>query len=350
MSFKRVTVFSTPEDIILHAVGSFAWDVEDDSPCNQNNSFMDSFNLESLGIDPSFRSGFVAVVGKPNAGKSTLINRIVGQKVSIVSSKPQTTRHRVLGIKTGDGYQVVFVDTPGIHKPNHELGRFMEKVYSSEMKDAEMVLFLTDCTHPPTDEDCRARDMLFGSQRLACPVLLVINKIDKTTDEKRDTFRQEVASWGDFSRIFEISALEGTGVPELTEEIKSMLPSGPPYFPDDVKSDQSIQFKAAEIVREKILALTRQEIPHSVFVHTEEVREGETPGVEYFRIIVYVEKKSQKGIIIGKAGGLLKKVGSLARKELESLTGHKVYLDLWVKVKEDWKDRKDLLKSWGYII
>ncbi len=307
------------------------------------------FNISADG-DASFRSGFIAVVGKPNAGKSTLINRIIGQKVSIVSSKPQTTRHRVLGVKSGDGFQMVFVDTPGIHKPSHELGKFMEKVYSSEVRDAEMVLFLTDCTHPPGDDDRRAREMLLGSDAPPCPVILVINKIDKAGDDGRRAFREEVSSWGNFTRVMEISALKGAGVDHLVEEIKNLLPSGPPYFPEDTKSDQSIQFKAAEIVREKILSRTRQEVPHSVFVHTEEVREGETPGLKYFRIMIYVEKKSQKGIIIGKGGRLLKKVGSLAREELEFLTGGKVYLDLWVKVKEDWKDRKDLLKSWGYII
>jgi GTP-binding protein Era len=292
----------------------------------------------------------VAVVGKPNAGKSTLVNALVGKKVSIVSSKPQTTRHRVLGVKNGNGSQMVFVDTPGIHEPSHQLGKFMEKTYKSEIDEADVVLLILDATHNLTGEDFRARDMLFQKGAPSKPVFVLINKIDIVEEEKLEEFRRQVAELGEPTRILEISALKKKGLRKLNHVINHALPPGPPYFPQDMPTDQTPQLQASEAVREKVLLKTRQEVPHGVFVHTQEMRDGESPGVKYFGIVIYVERKSHKGIIIGKGGAMLKKIGTLARKELELLTGSKVFLDLWVKVKEDWKDRKDLLKSWGYSL
>jgi GTP-binding protein Era len=301
--------------------------------------------------NPDFKSGFIAVVGKPNVGKSSLVNHIVGRKVAIVTSKPQTTRHRVLGVKNRNNCQIVFVDTPGIHNPEHELGKFMEKTYMGEMNDAEVILFLADSTHDIRDEDEIALKHLFGGKKQPnAPVFLVMNRIDISDPEKVKTREQVFQSKGNFINTYHISALTGEGVEEMEQQIADILPPGPPYFPPDQDSDQTIEFQASEIIREKVLEKTRQEIPHCVFVHTEEIREGETPDITYIRAIVYVERKSQKGILIGKNGLMLKDIGCLARQDLEPLFKTKVYLDLWVKIKDDWRDRKDLLKSWGYQI
>jgi GTPase len=295
-----------------------------------------------------YHSGFVAVIGKPNVGKSTLINSVIGAKIAITSSKPQTTRHRILGVKNGGDYQLVFVDTPGVHKPKHELGRYLEKTYRGELREVEAAILVVDGTHPPTDEDIRARDVLFRFETFTRPVFLVINKIDAAKPERLEEAREKYSQLGNFAGIFEISALKKRGLDELEQAIVKILPEGPPYFPPDMQTDQSPEFAAAEVVREKVLMKTRQEVPHSVFVHTEEMREGAKPDDLYISMYIFIEKESQKGILIGKGGSRLKEIGRLAREELEHMFGKHVYLDLRVKVKEDWKDRKDLLRSWGY--
>jgi GTP-binding protein Era len=297
-----------------------------------------------------FRSGFVAVVGKPNVGKSSLMNAIVGTKVAITSPKHQTTRHRVLGVKNGDNYQIVFVDTPGVHTPSHQLGKFMEKTYTSEVKEADLVLLLVESTHLPTEEDLKAAQLIFKKEKITVPVFLVITKMDISNKDKIDQIREKTESMGNFTRKFEISALSGSGLKELEKSIVEFLQEGPAFFPPGMNTDQAPDLVAAEIVREKVLMTTRQEIPHSVFVHTEEMRTGAKPEDLYFSMMIFVEKESQKGIIIGKGGEKLKKIGSLAREELEFILGKHVYLDIRVKVKEDWKDRKDWLRSWGYEI
>jgi GTPase len=297
-----------------------------------------------------YHSGFVAVIGKPNVGKSTLINSVIGAKIAITSSKPQTTRHRILGVKNGQDYQLVFVDTPGVHKPKHELGRYLEKTYRGELREVEAAILVVDGTHPPTDEDIRARDVLFRFERFSGPVFLVINKIDAAKPERLEEAREKYGVLGNFTKVFEISALKKKGLEELEQAIVSILPEGPPYFPPDMQTDQSPEFAAAEVVREKILMKTRQEVPHSVFVHTEEMRQGVKPDDLFISMYIFIEKESQKGILIGKGGARLKEIGKLAREELEQMFGRHVYLDLRVKVKEDWKDRKDLLRSWGYEI
>ena len=320
---------------------------------SNSKNIVDDFlsNLPTYSTDSQLRSGFIVVVGKPNVGKSTLVNHIVGQKVAIISSKPQTTRHRILGVKNAPGVQMVFVDTPGIHKPSHELGKFMEKTYLGEMKNADIIIFMVDATHDLRTEDEIALNHLFGKKGSpSIPVILVLNKIDVAAPMKVIEVEESVKKWGKFLRIFHISALTGDGVDALESCVSDMLPPGPPYFPDDQHSDQRMDMQVSEIVREKVFQKTRQEIPHCVFVHTEEMRDGETEGTRYLRVIVYVERKSQKGIIIGKNGEMLKQIGILAREDLENLLGQKVFLDLWVKVKDDWRDRKDLLRSWGYEI
>jgi len=324
-----------------------------ESGINKKNDELNKKNDTDEKLCPyeGMRSGFIAVVGKPNVGKSTLVNTFVGQKVAIISSKPQTTRHRILGLKHGPGWQMVFVDTPGIHKPSHELGKYMEKTYKGEIRGADIIIFIADSTHKAREEDNMALDYLFkGRPAASVPVFLVMNKIDITEPSVVDKRENYFKSKGKFSEVFRVSALKGTGVDLLEEVVRSYLPPGPPYFPIDQVTDQRDEFKISEIVREKVLLKTFQEVPHCVFVTTEEIREGETPGTTYIRIIIYVEKNSQKGIIIGKNGLRLKKIGIMAREELEILLGKKIYLDLWVKVKEDWRDRKDLLRSWGYIV
>jgi GTPase len=308
---------------------------------------MDYMNNNSTNEKPYY-SGFITVIGKPNAGKSTLVNSIVGTKVAITSPKPQTTRHRILGVKNGENYQLVFVDTPGVHKPQHELGRYLEKTYRGELKEAEAAILVADGTHPPTDEDIRARDILFRFEKFSGPIFLVINKIDAAKPERLEEAREKFTALGNFTQVFEISALKKLGLDELEKAIVKILPEGPPYFPPDMQTDQSPELAAAEVVREKVLMKTRQEVPHSVFVHTEEMRQGAKPEDLYISMYIYVEKESQKGIIIGKGGARLKQIGRMAREEMEFMFGKHVYLDIRVKVKEDWKDRKDLLKSWGY--
>lgn len=296
----------------------------------------------------AFYSGFVAVVGKPNVGKSTLVNAMTGKKVAITSPRPQTTRHRIMGIKNGKNFQAVFVDTPGVKPPKNELDSFMEKIYRDESKDADVVLFVVDGSKPYEQEDILVRDILKKISSSPAPVYLVVNKMDLVQEEERELHIGAYGTLGNFAGVFPVSAVNGSGFPELEKAIREHLPEGPAYFPPDATSDQSAELFAAEIVRENILRLIDDEIPHGVFVHTEEVRQGIRPGNLYMRIVIYVERTSHKGIIIGKEGRTLKKIGSASRKELEGALEQEVYLDLWVKVKEKWKQRKDLLRSWGY--
>jgi GTPase len=297
-----------------------------------------------------FRSGFVAVIGKPNVGKSTLINAITGSHIAIVSSKPQTTRHRILGVYNGEGCQIVFVDTPGVHEAKNEFGRLMDRIAGGEIKDADVILYVADVSRPPDDNDRRTSSLLRSRISTSTPLFLVLNKTDLIKGESFKAHRNDYFALGDHSDVFAISALKGEGINELIDRLIPLLPVGPEYFPPSMRSDQSFELMAAELVREKILERTHQEIPHSVFVHTEESRRGKKKDDVYLRLIIYVERESHKKIIIGKSGSLLKKIGILSRKELQAITGKEVYLDLWVKVKEKWKDRKDLLRSWGYEV
>ncbi len=296
-------------------------------------------------VEAGFKSGFVALLGKPNAGKSTLVNAMSGAKVAITSPRPQTTRHRIMGIKNGPAHQIVFVDTPGVKEVKNELDAFMEKIYKEESKQADIVLFVVDGSVPCSDDDVIAKKIIRQIFKSTVPVFLVINKSDKKSDQD---YCEAYGELGNFSKTFVVSAVHGDGLGELIENIIGELPYGPAYFPIDTETDQSPLLFAAEIVRENILSLIKDEIPHGVFVHTEEMREGMKPGSLYFKIMIYVERNSHKGIIIGKEGQMLKKIGTRSRQELSANMDQEVYLDLWVKVKEKWKDRKDLLKSWGY--
>lgn len=290
-----------------------------------------------------FKSGFVALVGKPNVGKSTLLNALVGTKVAITSPQPQTTRRRVLGVVHRPGYQVVLVDTPGLSEARHELGRRMVGTAQSESRDADLVLFLVDLTHPPTEADREAVSLL-GKTRAPC--LLVGNKLDraKRPEEALEAYLQLAP----FEEAVSLSALTGKNLPRLLQAVVKRLQPGPPFYPPEQVSDQNQRLLIEEVIREKVLLNTRQEIPHAVAVQVEEMRPGTQADTLYVAANLYVEREGQKRIVIGKGGALLKKIGQQAREELQQLLGSKLFLELWVKVKEDWRERPDWLRSLGY--
>ncbi len=312
-----------------------------------------------------FKSGFVAVIGRPNVGKSPLLNNLMGQKLLIVSDKPQTTRNRIHCILTTEEAQVVFLDTPGIHRPRHKLGQRMVKTALNTFKGVDLILFLVEGHMPPGPGDRYIAQTLAG---LKTPVILVLNKMDlKGAAGERDEgggqgrgrgrggygagregFKEAYAHLYPFAGAHEISALEGTNVGGLTGNILAALPQGPKYYPDDMVTDQPERFVAAELIREKIFQLTRDEIPHSTAVVIEEMAEREEGSITDIRAVIHVERESQKGIVIGKQGRVLKEVGSLARRDLEVLLGSRVYLELWVKVKRSWRNKDAFLREFGY--
>ena len=295
----------------------------------------------------NFKSGFVSIIGRPNVGKSTLLNSILGQKVSIVSDKPQTTRNRILGVKTLPGTQVIFIDTPGIHKPKHKLNQFMVKTAINTLDEVDIVLFMTEAGESIGGGDRYIMEILGKTKK---PVFLLINKIDMVQKGTLLPLIDEFSRLCKFEEIFPVSALHGDNIAELEETIMRRLPEGPQSFPEDAVTDQPMRFIAAELVREKIFQLTYEEIPYSVAVGIEEFREDDEKKVAFIRAVIFVDKDSQKGIIIGKGGTMLKKVGQLAREELEAIMGVKVFLELWVKVKSGWRGDDMILRMLGYKI
>jgi GTPase len=291
-----------------------------------------------------FKSGFVAIVGRPNVGKSTLMNQVIGQKIAIMSDKPQTTRNKIHGVYTTEEMQIVFLDTPGIHKPFSKLGDFMVKAAESALEEVEAVLFLTDVTEELGGGD---RYIIERLKNVDTPVFLVLNKIDKVHPEALLPIIEKYRKLHDFSEIVPVSALKGNNVNALLEQVAKYLPEGPMYYPADQVTDHPEQFVCAELIREKILLKTREEIPHSIAVEIESMGAGEN-GVVNIGAIIYVERDSQKGIIIGKSGALLKEIGQLARFDIERLLGSRIFLELWVKVKKDWRNRESVLRSLGF--
>lgn len=284
----------------------------------------------------SIKSGFVALAGKPNVGKSTFINAVMGRKVVIVSDKPQTTRNRINCIYTDKDSQIIFVDTPGIHKPLHRLGEYMVKAAVQALKGVDLVLFMLDAADGFTKTDEHVAEIVNDS---GTKTIIAVNKIDVAGEEKAKAVGELAKSMVEnVVSVHYISALKGEGVFEVLEKIKEELPEGPQYYPEDMVTDRPLSFIAAEIIREKIFHLTRQEVPHSTAVVIEEIKDRPN-GVLYIRANIYVERDSQKGILIGKNGSMIKKIGTLAREELEFLVGRKVYLDLNVKVKEKWREK-----------
>ena len=292
----------------------------------------------------SFKSGFVAIVGRPNVGKSTFMNYVLGQKIAIMSDKAQTTRNKIQGVYTKDNAQIVFLDTPGIHKPKHELGEFMVKSAYSALKEVDAVLFMVNVSEKRGPGDDFIIEKLKG---IKTPIFLVLNKIDLVTPE---VLLKRVESYKDaldFAGVFPISVLQGNNVNELMEALINALPEGPQYYPADQITDHPEYFVVSELIREKILQLTHEEIPHSVAVTVDKMQKDEFDKVHVYANII-VERKSQKGIIIGKGGRLLKEIGTRARRDIQQLLGNKVYLELWVKVEKDWRKRKSNLQEYGY--
>ncbi|MCM3712838.1 GTPase Era [Halalkalibacter oceani] len=293
----------------------------------------------------TFKSGFVSIIGRPNVGKSTLLNYVVGQKIAIMSDKPQTTRNKIQGVYTSNEAQIVFIDTPGIHKPKHKLGDFMMKVAQNTLGEVDLILYVVDAAEAfgPGEE--------FIIERLksaSTPVFLVINKIDKISPDDLLGVIETYRTKHDFKEVIPISALQGNNVPALMEQITEYLDEGPQYYPSDQVTDHPERFVVAELIREKVLHLTREEIPHSVAVNVEQMKRRENNDTVYIGATIIVERTSQKGIIIGKQGAMLKEVGKRARTDIETLLGSKVYLELWVKVQKDWRNKPTHLRDFGF--
>ena len=292
------------------------------------------------------KSGFIAITGRPNAGKSTLLNQIVGEKVAIVSSKPQTTRTKILGVRTGDDYQLVLIDTPGIHKPHNKLSKRMEKYIYTATQDIDALLYVVDCNIK--DEELEAeKEALAGLKTSDVPVILAVNKIDTVPKLQLLPVLDKLKDLYDFSDIVPISAQEGDNLEELFEKLKQFLPEGPKFFPDDVITDQPERQIVSEFIREKALRLLNREIPHGIAVEIEKMKKKENGTYEILAAI-YCEKQSHKGIIIGKGGEKLKKIGSFARRDIETFLDSKVYLELWVRVIEDWRNRENFITDIGF--
>lgn len=295
----------------------------------------------------AFRSGFVTIIGRPNVGKSTLLNTILGEKIAIVSDKPQTTRNKILGVKNLPGAQVIFLDTPGIHRPRHKLNEYMVKTALNTLDDVDIIIFMVEAGEPSGTGDRYIVDLL---RKVTKPVYLLINKVDRIQKSILLPQIEEYRELYKFEEIFPVSALYGDNIENLLKYIIRQLPEGPQYFPEDVATDQPMRFIAAELIREKIFQLTYHEIPYSVAVGIEDFKEGEDKNLAIIRAVIFVERGSQKGIIIGKGGAMLKKIGQLAREELEAIMGIKVFLELWVKVKEGWQSDERVLKMLGYKV
>lgn len=308
-------------------------------------------NLDSVFSDDwpeDHRSGYVAVIGRPNVGKSTLINRILGQKIAIVSPKPQTTRMQQLGIYTEEHGQILFVDTPGLHAPQHKLGEFMVGLAERAVHDADVVLVVLDCAAEIKIADRHIAETVARLRR-ETPVVLALNKIDLLEGGRHDTAVETHKALIPHEAAFPVSAKTGAGIHKLLIDLVSRLPLGPRFYPADQVSEVNLRFIAAEIIREKLIMHTEQEVPYSVAVEVESYQE-QSNGVTAISATIYVERDTQKGIVIGKGGALIKQVGTEARKELESLQEGKVFLDLNVKVLKDWRSNQDLMRRLGYRI
>lgn len=296
-------------------------------------------------MNNKFYSGFISLIGRPNVGKSTLMNRLIGEKIAIVSPKPQTTRNRVLTILTKDDYQVIFIDTPGIHKPKHKLGTYMVKSAETTLNEVDSVLMLVEPNLKVPDMDLYIIDRL---KSVKTPVVLVINKIDTVPEEVVKQVSDTYKALYDFRDIIPISALNDKNIDRLLEEIRASLPEGPMYFPDDMVTDQPERQIASEIIREKALSFLQDEIPHGVAVEIMSMKKRHNKELIDVEATLYCERESHKGIIIGKNGAMLKKIGTAAREDMENLLGSPINLKIWVKVKKDWRDSDFLLKNFGY--
>lgn len=292
-----------------------------------------------------FKSGFISIIGRPNVGKSTFLNRVIGQKIAIMSDKAQTTRNKIQGVLTVDDAQMIFIDTPGIHKPKHKLGDFMMKVAVNTLKEVDLILFMVNAE----EGFGRGEEFILEKfQTVNTPIFLVINKIDQVHPDNLLPIIESYKEKYPFKEIVPISALEGNNVEQLLEQIKSFLPEGPQYYPADQVTDHPERFIITELIREKALHLTREEIPHSLAVVLDKMERREGKEIIDVMATVIVERDSQKGIIIGKQGSMLKEIGKRARVDIENLLGSKVYLELWVKVQKDWRNKMSQLRDYGF--
>lgn len=291
------------------------------------------------------KSGFVSIIGRPNVGKSTFMNRVIGHKIAIMSDKAQTTRNKIQGVMTREDAQIIFLDTPGIHKPKHKLGDYMMRVAKNILSEIDAIMFMVNVNEDIGRGDEYIMEML---KNVKTPVFLVLNKIDLVHPDTLMPKIEKYKTYMDFTEIVPISALEGLNVDHFIDVLKDYLPEGPKYYPDDQISDHPEQFVVGEIIREKILHLTSEEIPHAIGVNVDRmIKESE----ERVRIeaTIFVERDSQKGIVIGKGGKKLKEVGKRARRDIEMLLGSKVYLELWVKVQKDWRNKVNFIRQMGYV-
>lgn len=292
-----------------------------------------------------YRSGFVAIIGRPNVGKSTFLNRVIGQKIAIMSDKPQTTRNKVQGVYTTNSSQVIFIDTPGVHKPKSKLGDFMVDSAQATLNQVDLILFMVNA-----EEGLGKGDQFiiewFKSRKN--PVFLVLNKIDKIHPDELLPLISQYQELYPFTEVIPISALEGNNVSTLLEQIETYLPEGPQFYPADQVTDHPERFIVSEFIREKVLHLTREEIPHSIAVYIEQMEKRDGSETIFVGATIVVERSSQKGIIIGKQGKMLKEIGQRAREDIERMLGSKVFLELWVKVQKDWRNKQIHLNDYGY--
>ena len=297
-------------------------------------------------MDKKFKSGFVSVIGRPNVGKSTLINQLLGERITIISSKPQTTRNSIRCIFTNEQSQIIFIDTPGIHKPTHKLGEYMVSAATESLKAVDVVIAVIDASWDISAQDM---DIIEIAREVHSPVILVINKVDKVDKSKLEQLLTKFSTYeSHFDCLIPVSAKEGTNTEIVLEEIIKRLPEGPLYFPEDITTDVSERFVVSEFIREKILELTSDEVPHGTAVEVESMKEREGGGIIDIEANIYCEKDSHKGIIIGKQGKMLKEIGTKARVELENLLDCRINLQLWVKVRKNWRDNNTILRSLGY--
>ncbi|HLU23850.1 GTPase Era [Lederbergia graminis] len=293
----------------------------------------------------NFKSGFISIIGRPNVGKSTFLNRVIGQKIAIMSDKPQTTRNKVQGVLTTDDAQLIFIDTPGIHKPKHKLGDFMMKIAINTLKEVDLILFMINAEEGYGRGDEFIIEKLKG---LTTPVFLVVNKIDQVNPDALLSIIDHYKDLYSFAEIIPISALEGNNIDRLLSQIKDRLDVGPQFYPADQVTDHPERFIVSELIREKALHLTREEIPHSLAVLIDKMEQKTNQDVVHVMATIIVERDSQKGIVIGKQGKMLKQIGSLARTDIENLLGSKVFLELWVKVQKDWRNKAFHLRDYGF--
>jgi GTP-binding protein Era len=296
-------------------------------------------------IKENYKSGFVTIIGRPNVGKSTLLNKVIGQKIAIMSDKPQTTRNKIQAVYTREDAQVVFIDTPGIHKPKHKLGDFMTKTAQQTLNEVDLILFVINADEGYGRGDQFIIDRL---ENVKSPVFLVVNKIDLVHPDKLLPLIDEYRKKLNVAEVIPISALQGNNVGTLMDQILSYMEEGPQYYPEDQVTDHPERFITAELIREKALHLTREEVPHSIAVVIEQMKEREGGRAVFVQAAIIVERDSQKGIVIGKGGKMLKEIGQRARKDIETLLGTKVFLELFVKVQSDWRNKQKQLREFGF--